>query len=727
MQRIVLSFAVILLIGSRLAAYLDWYPQFGRSPDVAVGSLFVTGALAAPEEPSPKTSVARIIPMTFKEHGKIRVDNYYWLRESDNPDVIAYLEAENVYADARLARIKPLIDEIYAEMKPRAVDVDVNPPFLDNGYYYQRRFEKGKEYQVVTRRKDVPGAREEVVLDVSALAGKYPQFHLNRWAVSPDGAYVAFAADFKGDGSNQIFVRKIATGEVVDDRIKDAIGDVVFAADSKTLFYLWSNQLWRHKISSSPSTDTLIYEEHDDTFALSLRLSKSRKFILLDITSELSTEVRYLAVDTPFSKFKLIEPRHQGVQYYADHLGDRFYIRTNLRASDFRVVSAPQKAPGVANWMELIPETPGRFISQVELFDSFIAIDEEHDAITSLRVFSLASMAKIPVPHSGEIGVVAAGGLRGVVNRDPSSKTLRYRVVGPLQPETIYDFHVVTGALTPVKLDAALAWFRQELYQTERIFATAPDGEKIPVTLLYRKDQRKPGGNPTLIYGYGAYCSSSEARFPEKWFSLIERGFVYAIAHIRGGCEMGQRWHDQGRKLNKRNTFTDFIAATEALIASGYTDPRNVFAYGASAGGLLMGAIANMRPDLYAGIVAEVPFVDAITSMSDPSIPLTTYEYEEWGNPAIKEQYDYMLSYSPYDNVAAKAYPAMFVTGGFNDAQVGYFEPAKWVARLRAMKTDSNELLLKTTMIAGHHGPSGRLGSTEERAQIIAWLIARVR
>ncbi len=384
-------------------------------------------------------------------------------------------------------------------------------------------------------------------------------------------------------------VRKIATGEIIDASIEDAIGDFVFAADNKSLFYLWSNQLWRHTIGTDPSKDTLIYEEPDDTFSLSLYLSKSRKFILLESTGELATEVRYLSIDKPLGKFKIMQPRRLGVQYYADHLGDRFYIRTNLGVPDFRVVSAPQMAPAIANWRDLIRETPGRLILHVELFDRFIAIDEQHDAITSLRVFSLADMKEIAVPHSGEIGVVAAGGLRGVVNRDPSSSVLRYRVMGPLQPETIYDFHVVTGVLTPVKQDAALTWFKPETYRIERIPVTAPDGEKIPVTIVYRKDQRKPDGNPTLIYGYGAYCSSSAARFPEKWFSLIDRGFVYAIAHVRGGCENGQRWHGQGRKLNKRNTFTDFIAATEALIAGGYADPKNVFAYGASAGGLLIG------------------------------------------------------------------------------------------------------------------------------------------
>lgn len=674
-----------------------------------------------------KAPIAKIKPKVFTEHGRQRVDNYDWLRERDSPEVLAYLEGENAYADARLAVIKPLIEEIRAELTPRAKATDFNPPFFDNGYYYQRRFVQGSEYQVIVRHKGTLASPAEVLLDVPALAAKHAQFHLGKWAVSPNNAYVGYAVDFTGDQSHRIFVRSIATGRTVDDGIKDVDADFVFAADAKTLFYTVSNQIWRHTIGRKPTTDVLVYEEHDDTFEITLSQTKSRKFILLTIKSEQTTEVRYLAADRPLDKFKVLEPRRPGVRYSVDHLGDRFFIHTNLRAPDFRIVTASQAAPKAANWRELVPERRGRLLANFEVFDKYVVIDEEHDAIKSMRAFRLADMSEIPVPRSAELGVTAVGGLAGVVNRNPSSTVLRYRTVGPIEPETIYDFDMESGALTTLKQDPATQWFKQDLYDVERITASAPDGEQIPVTVVYRKDRRRPAGSPILIEGYGAYCISQLPIFPAAWLSLIDRGFVYAIAHVRGGCEMGQRWYDQGRMFNKRNTFTDFIAATEALISQGYADARNVFAYGASAGGLLMGTIANLRPDLYAGIIADVPFVDVVTTMSDPTIPLTTLEYEEWGNPAIKEQYEYMLSYSPYDNVAAQAYPGMFVTTGLNDSQVLYAEPAKWVARLRATKTDGNDLLLKTNMSAGHSGPSGRLGSVEASARAMAWMISRVR
>jgi oligopeptidase B len=713
MVRIGKGFAAALIVA--VVAHFSLQPAQGKEPEAAE-------SLSALKPP-----IAKIKSKVFKEHGRRRVDNYYWLRERDNPEVIAYLKAENGYADARLAPIKPLIDEIHAEQKSRVSAVDWNPPFFDNGYYYQRRFVKGSEYQVIVRYKGTLETPEQVVLDVPGLAAKHGQFHLDRWVVSPNGAYVAFAVDFTGGRSHSIFISNIASGKIIDDEIKDVDEDIVFAADSKTLFYVSGNRVWRHKIGTKAATDALVYKERDDMFWLILSRSKSHKFILLAIKSEQTTEVRYLAADRPFSKFRLIERRRNRVRYYVDHVGDKFYIRTNLGAPDFRIVSAPQGAPDTAHWRDLIAETPSHFLSHFEVFEKFIAIDEEHDAIKSMRVFRLADMDEIAVPRSAELGITAVGGLAGVVNRDPSSAVLRFRTVGPVDPETINDFNVETGALTLRKQDPAAEWFNGELYETKHVFATAPDGETIRITVVYRKDQRKPAGNPTLVYGYGAYCLSQQPIFPAAWFSLIDRGFVYAIAHVRGGCEMGQRWYDQGRLFNKRNTFTDFIAATEALIVQGFADPKNVFARGASAGGLLMAAVANLRPDLYAGIVAEVPFVDLMTTMSDPTIPLTTFEYEEWGNPAIKGQYDYMLSYSPYDNVTARAYPAMFVTAGLYDTQVEYFEPAKWVAKLRATKIDGNDLLLKTEMKAGHSGLSGRLGSLEERAQIIAWLVAHVQ
>jgi oligopeptidase B len=573
----------------------------------------------------PQPPLATIKPKIFIEHGRRRVDSYYWLRERDHPEVVAYLEAENAYADACLAPLKPLIDEICAELTSRARATDFNPPFLDNGYYYQRRFTEGSEYQVIVRHKGSLDASPEVVLDIPALAAKHAQFHLGRWVVSPDNALVAYAVDFTGDGAHQIFVKNLATGKVIDDGVKDVNANFVFAADSRTLFYTVGNQVWRHSIGRRASSDALVHEERDDTFEVSLSLSKSRKVILLVIENRRTSEVRYLAADKPSGRFKVIERRRHGVHYSVDHVGDRFFIRTNLAAPDFRVVTAPQRAPRAANWTQLIPHTPGRLISHFEVFDRLIAIDEEHDAVKSLRLFRLPDMAEIPAPRAAALGVTAAGGLAGVVNRDPASTVLRFRTTGPLEPERIYDFDVATGEVTLRKQHPAAEWFKADLYEMKRLFATAPDGERIPVTLIYRKDLRRAGGNPILIEGYGAYCLSQQPVFPGTWFSLIDRGFAYAIAHVRGGCDMGRRWYDEGRILKKFNTFTDFIAVTEALITHGYADPRNVFAYGASAGGLLMGAIANLRPELYAGIVAEVPFVDVITTMSDPTVPLTTW------------------------------------------------------------------------------------------------------
>jgi oligopeptidase B len=476
----------------------------------------------------------------------------------------------------------------------------------------------------------------------------------------------------------------------------------------------------------------LVYEEDDPTFSVSIELSKSRKFILLDLDCERTSEIRYLATDQPTGELKVIEPRRRGVIYEVDHVDDKFFIRTNLDAPNFRLMSAPQATPEAAHWREVVPQEPERHLSHFEAFKTFVAVDVEDESGATIRVFSLPDVREIPVPRPAAIGVASSSfendnePNHNEANLDPTATILRFRFSGPLQPQCVYDFDVTTGVLRLRKQDQASRWFDRDRYAVDRLNATAPDGERVPITIVYRKKVRRLGGNPTLIVGYGAYGSSLHATFRPSVFSLIDRGFVYAIAHVRGGHEKGERWYAEGRMLNKRNTFTDFIAATEMLIAQGYADPRAVFARGGSAGGLLMGAIANLRPDLYAGIVAEAPFVDVVTTMSDASVPLTTLEYDEWGNPAVKREYDYMLSYSPYDNVARKNYPAMFVTTGFYDSQVSYAEPAKWVARLRASKTDTHDLLFKTDMDAGHSGRSGRLGSIEESAEIMGWLIAHL-
>lgn len=688
-------------------------------------------ALAA-DAPLPAAPVAPALRTTFAAFGRERVDEYDWLRDRSDPRVVAYLEAENAYADARLKPIKPLVQELAAELKARSAQADASVPTLVNGYFYERRFGEGTQYPIIVRRRALPGAAEEIVLDVGALAARHSQqCHFGSWAVSPDNTRVAFTVDFSGDREFRIFVRAIADGDVVDQGIASAASNIEFAADNRTLFYvrnepqtLRAYQVWRHRVGSAASNDVLVYEERDPTFSVSLDLSKSRKFILLDLDAERWREFRYLPVDQPTGEFRIIEPRRRGLVYEAEHVGDKFFIRTNLDAPDFRLMCTSESAPAAADWREIVPQQAGKYLHHFEAFETFVAADFEDESGTTVRVYGLPDGREIALSRPAAIGVASTSFSNDCeANLDPAATVLRFRFSGLLEPQRIYDFDVTTGALTLRKEDAATRWFNGARYAVDRISATAPDGEPIPLTIVYRKSARRLGGNPTLVVGYGAYGISWRATFAPSVFSLLDRGFVYAIAHVRGGHEKGERWYAEGRMLNKRNTFTDFIAATEALIANGYATPCRVYAQGGSAGGLLMGAIANMRPDLYAGIVAEAPFVDVVTTMSDAAVPLTTLEYDEWGNPAVRREFEYMLSYSPYDNVARTDYPAMFITAGFYDSQVSYAEPAKWVARLRATKSDERDLLFKTDMEAGHVGRSGRLGSIEESAEIMAWLI----
>jgi oligopeptidase B len=725
MQRLFTRRRVALLLVSTALVPLTAQLEHSAAAADATTVPPVGGPAAAP--------VAPIVPKTFEAFGQKRVDNYDWLRERDDPRVVSYLQAENAYAEERLQRIAPLVDDLKLELKARAAERDASVPTFDNGYFYQRRFALDAPYPLIVRRKDAPGAAEEIVLDVGALAVNHPQYQLGDWTVSPDNSRVAFAIDFSGARQYRVFVRTIATGEVVDQGIGDASADLVFAADSTTLFYvrnepetLRSYQVWRHRIGGDRSGDVLVYAESDPTFSVSLDLSKSHKFILLQSDEERTTELRLLSADHPQGEFEIMEPRRPGMRYEVDHVGDLFFVRTNLAAPDFRLMSAPDAAPAAANWRELVAEAPGHHLSHFEAFETFVAVDVEHARGTAIRIFTLPDRREVLLPRPSEVGVASCAFDDSEANLDPSATLLRFRFTGPLRPQCIYDFDTSSGSLLLRKEDAA-GWFSPDRYALECIDAAAPDGARVPMTLVYRKELRRAAGNPTLVVGYGAYGYSFHPTFTPSSFSLIDRGFVYAIAHVRGGREKGERWYKEGRMLMKRNTFTDFIAATETLIARRYADPHAVFAQGASAGGLLMGAISNMRPDLYTGIVAEVPFVDLITTMSDRAVPLTTLEYDQWGNPAVKRDYDYMLSYSPYDNVARKAYPAMFVTAGFYDSQVSYAEPAKWVARLRASKTGDHDLLFRTDMDAGHGGRSGRLGSISETAEIMGWLIAHAR
>ena len=703
-----------------------------RLAAILASALLIAPTLAQDGRPAemPQAPVAKTEPKVLEAHGQRRIDNYFWLRDRGDPSVLAYLRAENAYAAARLAPLKTTIAELERELRERADVADASPGFADSRFIYRRRTARGAAHPVIVRH--MPGMAEQIVLDIESLAAGHEYYELADYAVSPDANRVAFSVDFTGGRVHRLFIRDIATGQVADTGIENAGSDVVFSADSQWLFYvriepgaLRSHQLWRHAIGSDPSRDQLVYEEPDPTFELQVSSSRSGRFILLKIEQGQSSEVRIIPADQPLQAPTLMAPRRPDVLYNVDHIGNTFYIRTNWNAPDYRLLRAPETAPQADHWSAFIPETPGRLLSEFELFDSFVALVEEHDATQSVRVVRTADLREMPVTMPADIGVTEISFAQGAANRNVASTVLQLRFSGPRNPDAIYDFDTATGELALRQQSPDWNWFDPAKYEVKRVVAVAPDGEQVPVTLTYRKDLVRPGGNPTLISGYGAYGSSASPGFPDSWVSLIDRGFVFAQAHVRGGQEKGSRWYDQGRLLHKPNSFADFIAATEALIAQGYTDPRRVFARGASAGGLLVAVAAERRPDLYAGVVAEVPFVDVVTTMSDPTLPLTTLEYHEWGNPAEKRDYETMLSYSPYDNVTAKPYPAMLVTAALNDSQVGYHEPAKWVARLRAAKTDSNELLFMTNMDAGHTGGSGRFGSSDENAQIMAWLLAQ--
>ncbi len=700
-------------------------------------TLFQSGTVVAESGEgvaAPTPPVAKIVPHELTLHGITRTDNYYWLNQKENPEVIAHLEAENAYADAMLADLKPIEDELYSEMEDRLDDEEKSVPYTDNGYVYETVYEEGADYETVYRTKVGEGNAREVLLDVTKMAEGHDQYNLNNWSVSPDNRKIAYAVDFSGDRVHTIFVRDIATGEVSAETVTGAGSDIAWAADGSAFLYIRVDpqtirdyQVWRHTVGTPVESDVMVMEEPDDTFSFGVGLTKSREFIVILDYHRQWTQAWVIPASDPAATPVLIAPKVHGESYFVDHVGDYFYIRTNKNAPDYKIVRAPEADPSQANWEDVVPHTEGFFISNYEVFERFIVIDQSHDAVISMRIIRLDGGPDMMVPRDEDIGVGSMGDFSDAVNLDVHTTKVRYGFMGPITPTRIYEFDVDTGELVTLKEDPVVRWFDPAPYTVERIEATAPDGEKVPVTLVYRTELKREGGNPLLIQGYGAYGSSEDPIFRTTWFSLVDRGFVYAIAHIRGGREMGQRWYEGGRMANKRNTFTDFIAATEAVIASGLADPSKVFARGGSAGGLLVGAVANLRPDLYNAIVAEVPFVDVLTTMSDATIPLTTFEYEEWGNPEIREQYDWMAAYSPYDNVRAVDYPALYITTGLNDSQVGYFEPAKWVARLRATETGNSEIYFRTNMGAGHGGDSGRLGWLEERAQLMAFLVGRAR
>ena len=674
---------------------------------------------------APEPPVAKIVPKELVAHGHVRVDNYYWLNERDNPEVIAYLEAENAYADALMARLKPLEDALFGEIRGRIREDDSSVPYKLGDYYYYTRYEEAQEYPIYARKEGSLDAPEQVMLNVNELAEGHDFFAASGRRVSSGQDILAFAQDTVGRRIYTLHFKNLETGEILPEAIPEVTSSSAWANDNRTIFYikkdpvtLRGSQVYRHVLGTDPSDDVLVYEEADSTFSMSAWKTKSKAYIMIGSFHTLSSEYRYWNANDPFGEFQVFLPREPDHEYDVDHYQDKFYIRTNWGAQNFRLMETPVTDTRKESWQEVIPHRDDVLLDGFEIFADFLVVSERKEGLRQIRVMRWDGSGK----HYLEFGEPTYWAGIGV-NHEYDTPLLRYNYSSMTTPRSVYNYDMRTREKTLLKQDEVLGDFDRGYYETERIYATATDGVRVPISLVYRKGIRLDGANPLLLYGYGSYGASIDASFSSSRLSLLDRGFVYAIAHIRGGQEMGRWWYEDGKLFKKKNTFTDFIACAEHLIEAGYTSSDRLFARGGSAGGLLMGAVANMRPDLFKGVVANVPWVDVVTTMLDASIPLTTFEYDEWGDPNEKQYYDYMLSYSPYDNVMAQDYPSVLVTTGLHDSQVQYFEPAKWVAKLRAVKTDNNTLLLKTRMEAGHGGRSGRFRRYREIAFEWAFLL----
>ncbi|HUF17272.1 MAG TPA: S9 family peptidase [Thermoanaerobaculia bacterium] len=659
---------------------------------------------------TPKPPTAKVVPFRLEKHGDVRTDNYYWLREREDPEVIAYLEQENAYTEQVLFHTKDLQEKLYDEIVARIPQADETVPVRIDGYLYYERFEPGKDYPIYVRRYGSMEAPEEVMIDVNELAEGHGYFAVSGVSVSPDGEILAFSTDDVGRRIYTLRFRNLRTGGMLPDEIPEVAGNVAWANDNRTIFYtkqdletLRWHQIHRHVLGTDPANDVLVFEEADETFNAFVFRTRSKQFLVIGSSQTVADEYHILEADDPTGNFRVFEPRRRGREYAIDHLGDAFYIRTNDEAQNFRLMKTPVMATGRENWVEIIPHRDDVFLADFEVFRSHLVVSEVKDALTRLHVMALDGSDGHFIEVDEPAYVLDFG-----KNPDIDATEVRYVYSSLTTPDSTYDYDMSTRARVLRKMERVGGGYDPGNYVTERLFAPARDGRRIPISLVYRKGFQRDGSHPLYLYSYGSYGISSDPDFNAPMVSLLDRGFVFAIAHIRGGQELGREWYDSGKLLNKKNTFTDFIDAADYLIAERYGDPENMFASGGSAGGLLVGAVMNLRPDLFKGVVTRVPFVDVITTMLDEDIPLTTGEYDEWGNPNEKVFYDYMLSYSPYDHVEAKRYPNLLVTTGLHDSQVQYWEPAKWVAKLRAMKTGDELILLKTDMEAGHSGASGR-------------------
>ena len=675
--------------------------------------------------------VCEIKPITLTAHGDTRIDNYYWLNDyfkkgTDSTKVVDYLKAENAYYDTMMSGTKLLQEKLYTEMKGRIKEKDETVPYFKHGYFYYSRLVDGKDYFIFCRKKATLTAAEEVLLDVNAMAEGHNYFSATGFAVSMDNKLLAYGVDMLSRREYTIHIKNLETGEIYKDAITVTEADPVWANDNKTIFYtaknpvtLLSEKIKRHVLGTEVAIDKLVYEEKDPSNYIGLSKTKSDKYILITSQATLSSEIKWIDAAKPDDAFAIFQPRIKEVLYYVDHANDKFYIRTNLHAKNFKIVTCTEDKKDTANWKDLLPHSDSILVQGFELFKNYMAVSERINGLTQMHIINLKDNASHYLVFDEPAYTASIG-----TNAEYNTDTLRFNYTSLTTPASVYDYNMVPREKKLMKQQEVLGDFKISDYITERGFAVAKDGAKIPISIVYKKGFIKDGNAPLLLYAYGSYGSSTDVSFSSVRLSLLNRGFAYAIAHIRGGEEMGRYWYEDGKMMKKKNTFTDFIDCAEYLLANKYTSTKHLYINGGSAGGLLMGAVVNMRPDLWNGVIAAVPFVDVVTTMSDPTIPLTTNEYDQWGNPANKESYDYMKSYSPYDNVEKKAYPNMLVTTGLHDSQVQYFEPAKWVAKLRAMKTGNNKLFLYTNMDAGHGGASGRFKPLKDKAREYAFLLA---
>ncbi len=669
-----------------------------------------------------KAPIAKKIPKELEKHGDKRIDNYYWLNDPENPEVIKYLEEENKYTETQMQGTKEFRTKLFEEIKGRIKQTDQSVPYKSNGYWYYTRFEEGQEYPVYCRKKETLDAAEEIMLNINEMAKGHNFYAASIAGLSDNNSILAFLVDTVGRRQYTLFFKDLSTGKILEDKISN-VTSFTFSADNKTFFYgtqdlttLRSDKVYRTSLRSKAKAE-LIFNETDETFNTSVYRTKSKSFVLIASGSTLTSEYQYLDASKPFDKFKVFSARERGHEYSIDHFEDKFYIVSNWDAQNFRLLSTSVTDTKKENWKEVVAHRPDVLLEGIEIFKDNLVLSERKNGLPALKI----KKWKTAEEYYLDFGEATYDAYLSV-NEDFDTKILRYGYNSMTTPSSTFDFDMDTKQKTLLKQQEVLGGFKSSDYQVERLYATAKDGTKVPISLVYKKGLKKEGNNPTLLYAYGSYGISMDATFSSARLSLLDRGFVYAIAHIRGGQEMGRQWYEDGKMFKKKNTFTDFVDCAEFLIAEKFTNKDKLFAQGGSAGGLLMGAVANLRPDLFRGIIAAVPFVDVVTTMLDETIPLTTGEYDEWGNPNNKDSYEYMLSYSPYDQVEKKSYPNLLVTTGLHDSQVQYFEPAKWVAKLREMKTDSNLLLLKTDMEAGHGGKTGRFKAFEDVAFVYAFM-----